>query len=54
MIRAHGDGPMRLLVTTTTGSLPAGVGAPDLPPDASWASWPSVAGQTFVVSTYQL
>lgn len=51
-IRSRGTGPLRILVTTTTAGLPAA--APRLPAELSWANWPSVAGQTFVVSTHRL
>ncbi|WP_051723663.1 M20/M25/M40 family metallo-hydrolase [Micromonospora chokoriensis] len=51
-IRSRGTGALRILVTTTTAGLPAS--APLLPADLSWANWPSVAGQTFVVSTHRL
>lgn len=53
-IRARGAGPMRMRIVTTTASLPSGAGAPTLSPGLSWASWPSVAGQTFVVTTFRL
>ena len=54
-LRVRGNGPLRIRVVTTIASLPSGVGAPDLPPDLSWTSWPSVGGgQTFVVNTYRI
>ncbi|WP_330434342.1 M20/M25/M40 family metallo-hydrolase [Streptomyces sp. NBC_00825] len=54
VIRTRGKGPLPIRVVSTTAGLPDGVGAPTLPTDESWASWPSVAGQTFVVRTFRL
>lgn len=51
-IRVTGEGPLRLRVVAVTAGLPAG--APVLPPDASWAGWPSPAGQSFVTRTSSL
>ncbi|MET7311732.1 M20/M25/M40 family metallo-hydrolase [Streptomyces sp. NPDC005571] len=51
VIRARGKGPVPLRVVTSKVGLPDGVGAPALAADQSWAGWPSVAGQTFVVRT---
>ena len=52
VIRARGKGPVPLRVVTSEVGLPGGVGAPTLAADQSWAGWPSVAGQTFVVRTF--
>ncbi|MEU9332335.1 M20/M25/M40 family metallo-hydrolase [Streptomyces sp. NPDC048290] len=52
VVRARGEGPLPLRVVTTAVGLPAGVGAPEPAADQSWAGWPSVAGQTFVVRTF--
>ncbi|WP_371097029.1 M20/M25/M40 family metallo-hydrolase [Streptomyces sanglieri] len=54
VIRTRGKGPLPLRVVSTAVGLPDGVGAPTLAADQSWASWPSVAGQTFVVRTFRL
>ncbi|MER5371500.1 hypothetical protein, partial [Streptomyces sp. NPDC002722] len=54
VIRTRGKGPLPIRVVSTTAGLPDGVGAPTLATDESWASWPSVAGQTFVVRTFRL
>lgn len=54
VVRARGEGPLPLRVVTNQVGLPDGVGAPTLPADQSWAGWPSVAGQTFVVRTFTL
>ncbi|MFD7102860.1 M20/M25/M40 family metallo-hydrolase [Streptomyces celluloflavus] len=54
VIRTRGKGPLPLRVVSTAAGLPDGVGAPALTADQSWASWPSVAGQTFVVRTFRL
>ncbi|MFD7619811.1 M28 family peptidase [Streptomyces sp. NPDC059802] len=54
VIRTRGQGPLPLRVVSTAAGLPDGVGAPTLAADQSWASWPSVAGQTFVVRTFRL
>ncbi|MET7311742.1 M20/M25/M40 family metallo-hydrolase [Streptomyces sp. NPDC005571] len=51
-IRARGTGPLRIRIVSVAAGLPAGTGAPVLPADLSWASWPSVAGQTYVVRTF--
>ncbi|MBO0915507.1 M28 family peptidase, partial [Streptomyces laculatispora] len=54
VIRTRGKGPLPIRVVSTTAGLPDGVGAPTLATDESWASWPSVAGQTFVVRTFRI
>ncbi|MCX4850612.1 M20/M25/M40 family metallo-hydrolase [Streptomyces sp. NBC_00893] len=54
VIRTRGKGPLPIRVVSTSVGLPGGVGAPTLATDESWASWPSVAGQTFVVRTFRL
>lgn len=54
VIRARGEGPLRLRVVSTTTGLPDGVGTPALAVDQAWASWPSVAGQTFVARTFRI
>ncbi|WP_079027028.1 M20/M25/M40 family metallo-hydrolase [Embleya scabrispora] len=54
VIRTRGNGPLPLRVMSTAVGLPNGAGAPAPAPDESWASWPSVAGQTFVVRTFRL
>ncbi|WP_266695550.1 hypothetical protein [Streptomyces sp. NBC_00906] len=54
VIRTRGKGPLPIRVVSTTAGLPDGVGAPTLATDESWASWPSAAGQTFVVRTFRL
>ncbi|WP_326616371.1 M28 family peptidase [Streptomyces decoyicus] len=54
VIRTRGKGPLPLRVVSTAAGLPDGVGAPTLATDESWASWPSVAGQTFVVRTFRI
>ncbi|MFI6586172.1 hypothetical protein [Embleya sp. NPDC050493] len=54
VIRTRGAGPLPLRVVSTAVGLPAGADAPALAADESWASWPSVAGQTFVVRTFRL
>ncbi|SCF61635.1 M20/M25/M40 family metallo-hydrolase [Streptomyces sp. Ncost-T10-10d] len=54
VIRIRGKGPLPLRVVSTAVGLPDGVGAPAPAADRSWASWPSVAGQTFVVRTFRL
>ncbi|MFD7497228.1 M20/M25/M40 family metallo-hydrolase [Streptomyces sp. NPDC059832] len=54
VIRTRGKGPLPLRVVSTAAGLPDGVGAPAPAADRSWASWPSVAGQTFVVRTFRL
>ncbi|MEV5200561.1 M20/M25/M40 family metallo-hydrolase [Streptomyces sp. NPDC053720] len=54
VIRVRGKGPLPLRVVSTAVGLPDGVGAPAPAADRSWASWPSVAGQTFVVRTFRL
>ncbi|MGV9426182.1 M20/M25/M40 family metallo-hydrolase [Streptomyces sp. NPDC003656] len=53
VVRARGAGPLPLRVVTSEVGLPDGVGAPALGADRSWAGWPSVAGQTFVVRTFK-
>ncbi|MCH0570791.1 M20/M25/M40 family metallo-hydrolase [Streptomyces sp. MUM 136J] len=53
VVRARGEGPLSLRVVTSSVGLPDGVGAPTLAADQSWAGWPSVAGQTFVVRTFE-
>ncbi|MCX5252592.1 M20/M25/M40 family metallo-hydrolase [Streptomyces canus] len=53
VVRARGEGPLPLRVVTSEVGLPDGVGAPALGADQSWAGWPSVAGQTFVVRTFK-
>ncbi|MFE9661478.1 M20/M25/M40 family metallo-hydrolase [Streptomyces sp. NPDC005955] len=53
VVRARGEGPLPLRVVTSEVGLPDGVGAPTLGADQSWAGWPSVAGQTFVVRTFK-
>ncbi|MFF9572069.1 MFS transporter [Streptomyces sp. NPDC014685] len=53
VIRTRGKGPLPLRVVSTAVGLPDGVGAPALTADRSWATWPSVAGQTFVVRTFR-
>ncbi|MGW0495862.1 M20/M25/M40 family metallo-hydrolase [Streptomyces sp. NPDC003007] len=52
VVRARGEGPLPLRVVTSEVGLPDGVGAPTPAADQSWAGWPSVAGQTFVVRTF--
>ncbi|MFF4832707.1 M20/M25/M40 family metallo-hydrolase [Streptomyces sp. NPDC001315] len=54
VIRARGKGPLPIRVVSTATGLPSGVGAPTLAAEQSWAGWPSVAGQTFVVRTFRL
>ncbi|MEE1738776.1 M20/M25/M40 family metallo-hydrolase [Streptomyces sp. BE147] len=54
VIRTRGKGPLPLRVVSTAVGLPHGVDAPVLAADEGWASWPSVAGQTFVVRTFRL
>ncbi|WPW26469.1 M20/M25/M40 family metallo-hydrolase [Streptomyces atratus] len=54
VIRTRGKGPLPLRVVSTAVGLPDGAGAPAPDADRSWASWPSVAGQTFVVRTFRL
>ncbi|MCX5103771.1 MULTISPECIES: M20/M25/M40 family metallo-hydrolase [unclassified Streptomyces] len=54
VIRTRGKGPLPIRVVSTTAGLPDEVGAPTLATDQSWASWPSVAGQTFVVRTFRI
>jgi Peptidase family M28 len=53
-IRARGDGPVRIRAVATSASLPAGAGAPTLSPDLSWSAFPTIAGETFVVRTFEL
>ncbi|MFD8806068.1 M20/M25/M40 family metallo-hydrolase [Streptomyces sp. NPDC059597] len=53
VVRARGAGPLPLRVVAGEVGLPDGVGAPALGADRSWAGWPSVAGQTFVVRTFK-
>ncbi|MEU9618998.1 M20/M25/M40 family metallo-hydrolase [Streptomyces sp. NPDC048155] len=53
-IRTRGKGPLPLRVVSTAVGLPDGADAPALTADQSWAGWPSVAGQTFVVRTFRL
>ncbi|MCX4791433.1 M20/M25/M40 family metallo-hydrolase [Streptomyces sp. NBC_01221] len=53
VVRARGEGPLPLRVVTSEVGLPDGVGAPAPDADQSWAGWPSVAGQTFVVRTFK-
>ncbi|MFJ9036798.1 M20/M25/M40 family metallo-hydrolase [Streptomyces sp. NPDC102406] len=53
VVRARGEGPLPLRVVTSEVGLPDGVGAPVPGADRSWAGWPSVAGQTFVVRTFK-
>jgi hypothetical protein len=53
-IRAQGPGPLRIRVVSAAAGLPPGVGAPALTPAVSWPGWPDVAGQTFVVRTFEL
>ncbi|MFJ2376956.1 M28 family peptidase [Streptomyces sp. NPDC087769] len=54
VVRIRGKGPLPIRVVSTAAGLPGGVGAPTLAADQSWASWPSVAGQTFVVRTFRI
>ncbi|MFD4861716.1 M20/M25/M40 family metallo-hydrolase [Streptomyces atratus] len=54
VVRIRGKGPLPIRVVSTAAGLPGGAGAPTLVADQSWASWPSVAGQTFVVRTFRL
>ncbi|GCD93065.1 aminopeptidase [Embleya hyalina] len=54
VIRARGTGVLPLRVVSTTVGLPDAADPPVLAPDQSWTSWPSVAGQTFVVRTFRL
>ncbi|MFI1386146.1 M20/M25/M40 family metallo-hydrolase [Embleya sp. NPDC020886] len=54
VIRVRGTGALPLRVMSTAVGLPNGAEAPALAADESWASWPSIAGQTFVVSTFRL
>ncbi|MEV5204309.1 M28 family peptidase [Streptomyces sp. NPDC053720] len=54
VIRIRGKGHLPIRVVSTAAGLPSGVGAPTLAADQSWASWPSVAGQTFVVRTFRI
>ncbi|MFG2631448.1 M28 family peptidase [Streptomyces sp. NPDC048473] len=54
VVRIRGKGPLPIRVVSTAAGLPGGVGAPTLAADQSWTSWPSVAGQTFVVRTFRL
>lgn len=53
VVRARGAGSLPLRVVTTEAGLPDGVGAPVPEADQTWAGWPSVAGQTFVVRTFE-
>ncbi|MCX4967197.1 M20/M25/M40 family metallo-hydrolase [Streptomyces sp. NBC_00654] len=54
VLRTRGKGPLPIRVVSTAVGLPGEVGAPTLAADESWASWPSVAGQTLVVRTFRL
>lgn len=53
-LRVRGTAPLRLRTVSTASGLPAGVGAPVLPPEISWIGWPALSGQTLVVTTEQL
>ncbi|GIF62780.1 aminopeptidase [Asanoa ishikariensis] len=53
-VRTRGPGPLRLRVVSSTAGLPSDVGAPTLPADAAWSSWPVIPAQTFVVRTVEL
>ncbi|MFD0622911.1 hypothetical protein ACFQ2K_08855 [Streptomyces sanglieri] len=54
VLRIRGKGPLPIRVVSIAVGLPDGADAPALAADQSWASWPSVAGQTFVVRTFRL
>ncbi|MEV4534079.1 M20/M25/M40 family metallo-hydrolase [Asanoa sp. NPDC049518] len=53
-LRTRDPGPLRLRVVSSAAGLPPDVGAPALPADASWSSWPVIPAQTFVVRTVEL
>ncbi|SHF57241.1 Zn-dependent amino-or carboxypeptidase, M28 family [Jatrophihabitans endophyticus] len=49
-----GTGPIQVRVVAEQAGLPAVAGAPTLPKDASFSPWPSVAGQSIIVGTFDL
>lgn len=53
-LRTRGSGPLRIRVVSSAAGLPPDVGAPTLPADAAWSSWPVIPAQTFVVRTVEL
>jgi hypothetical protein len=53
IMHIRGTGQLPLRAVSSTAGLPPGVGAPSLPPDVTWSSWPVIPAQTFVVRTAQ-